>query len=92
MTSWQQYLIVTLTLILATGVLWAVAPYLDVFSSDPFRTDRAFEDLTVESKTRFGHRFVVGMGVGAGIALVWIGHDVVREWRRRPRRGEAMRH
>lgn len=88
MKALQQYLVVGWMLVLAPGVLWAVGPYLNAFSSDTFLSDRAFEELAVESKQRFGHRFVVGPAVGAGVTLLWILYDLAAAWKRRANRRE----
>ena len=86
MRSLKVNLIVALCFTLMAGALWAVDPYIDIFSSDSEQVGRAQEELVVESKARFGHRFFVGMQYGAGLSLIWVVYDLANG---RDRRAQA---
>lgn len=79
MKSLKINLIVALCFTLIVGVLWAIDPYVDLFFADSEEMGRAQEELAVESKARFGHRFVVGMQWGAGLSLIRVVYDLARK-------------
>ena len=81
MTSLKVNLIVALCFTLMAGVLWAIDPYVDLFFGDSEEMGRAQEELAVESKARFGHRFFVGMQWGAGLSLIWVVYDLAERKR-----------
>ncbi len=85
MKSLKTDLIVALCFTLMAGVLWAVEPYVDVLVGDSDEMGRAWEELTVESKERFGHRFFVGMEYGTGLSLIWVVYDLAKEKKKRPK-------
>ncbi len=90
MRSVKVYLIVAAGLILLMEVFWAIEPYVSLFSAeDSFESDRAIEELSVESKARFAHRFVVGAAVGAGFSLILIVPGCAIAKKRRTEREEA---
>ena len=79
----KLYLIVTLVLVVAVAVIWAIGPYLGVFSSSIDLTQRGQDELAVESREHLGQRFLTGMIVGAALALIWIVGDLVAARRSR---------
>jgi hypothetical protein len=77
----KRYLLEAVLLVLCGGVVWALGPYLDIFSGDTYLSDAAWEDLAVETKGRFGQRFFVGAQIGAAVTVLWILCDLAKRRR-----------